>query len=409
MDAKNETKPFRVFISTGDASGDWHASEVAKALKQLHPNVVLQGLGGHLMEAAGVECLPNPTQMGQIGPLAFVLAIPSHLLLLYKLNQYLKQFKPDVVLLIDYGGFHLTVAQHLKGWRKAYYIPPQLWASRKGRMNTIKRYIERVYCIFPFELPLYQKAGVAVDFVGHPLLQQLPPPADKLNFCQENNFDPSRPIVTILPGSRKMELKYLLEPLLQSIPLILKEAKSQKQPLPQFVVAQASHVNTTLFQSYWRKAVANLTQETLQHLTCIQNKNHALLSVSNWAMGSTGTVTLEAALYGVPMLMMYKGPWFSYEIVRRFILVPFLGLPNLLSEKTEAILPEIYQYDITPEVILNKVNFWLAPTSSSYIQTKHDLALLRQRLGEQVETSASGAKAEGAKTVAENLIKHFAQ
>jgi lipid-A-disaccharide synthase len=344
----------RIFISTGDFSGNHHAASVAQALRALNPAITLHGVGGQAMAQAGVELLADQSATGTVG-LYGLGTIWRHWRLGRQILDHLKTFQPETVLLVDYGGFHLQLAKRLKqqGYRVLYYIPPQVWASRPGRLKTIKRNVDHVFCIFPFEQALYEAQDIPVTYVGHPLVGQLPPPVELRAFCSQHGLDPNRPLVGLFPGSRKMEIASLLPVLLQAVPLIIQTAIAHGLPVPQFCLAQASSLDPAWFESQWQRHAPWLKGQTVQRLI---GQNHALLSASTAVVLASGTVTLEAALYGTPMVVAYKGPGWMYPVFKALCRLPSIALPNVLFDGVVAptgarIVPELWQNDATPQGI----------------------------------------------------------
>ena len=202
----------KVFIITGEHSGDIHAGKVVEILKKRHPELVIEGIGGENLKQAGAKIFCDHTKMSGFG--VNLKMIIEHLQLEKVVANYiLNEFKPDLVLLIDYGTFNLRVAKRIKGngIKVFHYIPPQVWASRKWRIKGIKKYIDKVLCIFPFEVEMYQKEGINVHYCGHPLVKQLPAKAQKEEFFRKHNLDINRPLVSIFPGSRPLELHFLAD------------------------------------------------------------------------------------------------------------------------------------------------------------------------------------------------------
>ena len=334
----------RLFIVTGDYSGDIHAGHVVQTLKKIDPDVIVAAVGGQNLKKAGGYLLEDQSQMGRVG-FGSVLGAPYHMALGRKVMKFLKDFNPDAVLLIDYGVFNLWLSGQLKkqGYKVYYFIPPQVWASRKGRMKTIEKNIDHVFCIFPFEEIMYNEAGIPATYVGHPLTGELPPPADKTMFCQRHGLDPKKRIVGIFPGSRKMEVDYLLEPLLGAAPKVL-----DYQPDTQFVLAHASSLEDDYFNERFGKASAALEGTPVK---VIQNENHAILSVSDVILAASGTVTLEAALYKTPMVIVYKGHPLVYQVIKRVLSLPCIGLPNIINDVNYPIVPELWQDEVSPAII----------------------------------------------------------
>lgn len=377
------SQPLKLLISAGDASGDYHAAEVVKALRRLAPESEITAVGGPHLQATGVEMLHLHDGEGRIGPFDTLKAIPSHWLLLRNMVKFCQQRKPHACLMVDYGGFHLWLARFLPPFlKRCHYIPPQVWASRPGRMKTIQRFMDKVFCIFPFEQPLYEQAGVPVTFVGHPLLSQLPPPANRQAFCQHHGLDPERPIVGILPGSRRLEIKYLLAPFLQSLEPLQARASELGVPPFQFVVSQAPNLKPATFQQAWAKATEALPPAIRDNLTLVPGSTPELLSVAQFGLASSGTVTLEAAIYGTPVVIAYKifptGFWFAKQF---FMKVPYIGLPNLLAKEKAPLLPELYQSQVNAATIAKAAEPWLHPASPALQRTASALKAIRNELG----------------------------
>ena len=358
--------PKRLFILTGDYSGDMHAANVVKALREQQPDLEIAAVGGQHLEAQGVQLLSDQSQMGRVGS-GSILGAPYHYFLGKRILKFLDEFRPDAVLLIDYGVFNLYMAQHLKkrGIPVYYFIPPQVWATRKGRIKKIKAFVDHVFCIFPFEEKLYQEHGIPVTYVGHPLVGQLPPPASREAFCKAHGLKQNVPIVGLFPGSRKMEVDYLLKPMIQSVPIIQREA-----PHAEFVVAQAGSLDPAFFQERLDAALQSVPHYNRPKVTVVQNQNHALLSVSDVTVLASGTVTLEAALYRTPMILIYKLQPLIYQIAIRIMYLPCMGLPNILTDMKHPIVPELWQDAANPKGIAEAVKPLFDATTPQWIRQK---------------------------------------
>ncbi len=336
------TRPTRIFIITGDHSGDVHAAKVVRHLRTLEPGIEIEAVGGAALKQEGVPLLADQEKMGAVGFGAF-LSAPYHYLLGKKILKRLQTFRPDAVLHIDYGVFNLWMARQVRqmGIKTFYFIPPQLWASRQGRIRKIQAGVDHVFCIFPFEEPFYRSHNVPVTYVGHPLIGELPPPADKTEFCRRHGLDPEKPIIGIMPGSRKMEIDYLLKPCVQAIPHIRKEVRNA-----QFVIARAPSLKKAYFDAKLLEAVRATQPVPCVHT--VENENHALMSVADAMIVKSGTGTLEAALYKKPMIVIYRGHFIAYQIMKRVVYVKVMGLPNLLTSQDDPIVRELLQYDCEP-------------------------------------------------------------
>ena len=329
----------KVFIITGEYSGDIHASNVAKKLYELNPDIEIEGIGGENLKSAGVKLFSDQKKMGAVG-ISFGI-IFNHIILGKKVVDYLtKEFKPDLVLLTDYGAFNLNVAKFLKkaGIKTFYYIPPQVWASRKWRIKTIKKNIDEVLCIFPFEKEMYESYGIKTHYCGHPLVSQLPPKTDRDAFFEKYNLDKNKKLVAVFPGSRKFELKHLMK-------VFVKTAQNLEKLHPdiQFVISHAPNLPDEVFDKYLRNTDYKV----------IKGDNHALLSVSNALILASGTVALEAAMYNTPMIIAYRGPWLFYFIYLLVRCIKMVSLPNIISGKI--VVPEIIQKDVTVQNITYEI------------------------------------------------------
>ena len=285
----------KVFIITGEYSGDIHASHVVKALKQINPDVEIEGVGGENLKNAGVKLFSDQKKMGAVG--LSLKIITDHFLLGKRIVDYLtKEYRPDLVLLIDYGVFNLNISKFLKraGIKTLYYIPPQVWASRKWRINTIKKNIDEVLCIFPFEKTMYESYGIKTHYCGHPF-----------------------------------ELKFLMK-------VFVKTAQNLQKNHPdlQFCISHAPNLSDSVYDKYLQKT----------DFPVIKGENQALLSVSDALILASGTVALEACLYQTPMIIAYRGPWLFYLIYLIVRCIKRVSLPNIIADKL--IVPEIIQGDV---------------------------------------------------------------
>ena len=333
----------KLFIITGEYSGDIHASHVARELKKLYPDVVIEGIGGENLKNAGVKLFTDHSKMSAVG-LSFKI-IFDHITLGKRLVDYLEnEFKPDLVLCIDYGAFNLNISKFLKkaGIKVFYYIPPQVWASRKWRINTIKKYIDKVLCIFPFEKSMYDSYGIDTHYCGHPLVSQLPPKANRDEFFEKHGFDKNKKLVSIFPGSRVFELKQLMG-------VFIKTAEKLRKDHPdlQFCVSHAPNLSDEVYNKYLKET----------DFKVIKGENQALLSCSDALILASGTVALEACLYQVPMIIAYRGPWLFYMIYLMVRCIKKVSLPNIIADKM--IVPEIIQGAVSVKTISDHIEKFL--------------------------------------------------
>lgn len=328
----------KLFIITGEYSGDKHASDVVRELKKINSEIEIEAVGGENLQNAGAKLFCNHSKMSAMGFNAKI--ILNHVMLGKNIANYIKNvFKPDMVLFVDYGGFNLNLSKVLSGHgiKLYYYIPPQIWASRKWRIKTVKKNIDKVLTIFPFEKAMYEKEGIDAEFVGHPLLNQIPKPCNKSAFFEENNLDKDKKLISIFPGSRVFEVKNLLNLFLESAELLNKQFDNL-----QFVVCRAPSIKNNLIEPHVKKH-KNL------NIKILSEKNYELLSSSDALILASGTVALEAALYNTPMIIAYKGPWFLYFVYRIVRCIDKVCLVNIITGKD--IVPEILQSNAKPEII----------------------------------------------------------
>lgn len=379
--------PRRLLILTGDHSADMHAAGIARALRQLDPSWVISGVGGAAMRDAGVELLADHTHMNVIGPGGVLRAIPSHRRLRRKIIEWVRQHRPRVVMLVDYGMFHLWLGPQLRGLgaKVIYFIPPQIWASRPWRLRKLRRAADEVLCILPFEPEYYRRHGINAQFVGNPLAGNLPPATTKVHMAERHGLDANRTLIGLFPGSRRMEIRNLLARQLDAARIL-----NQKFPGRfQFALAKAANLPDAFFQDAWQRATK---QADLPAVKILTGENHSLLSSADLVLVASGTVTLEAALYNTPMVIMYRGAYVAYLLARMLMTVPHIGMPNLLAGRR--IVPELWQNQATGPRIADEAVKLL--DEDRYRQARSDL--------ERVSTSISTQNA--AHRVAEEILTH---
>ena len=370
----------KVFIITGEYSGDIHAGCVAEILKNRLPDIEIEGIGGGNLQKAGAKLFCDHSKMSGFG-FSLKMAV-EHLALEKKVSEYiLNSYKPDLVLLVDYGTFNLRVAKRLKGHgiKVFHYIPPQVWASRKWRLNTIKKYIDKVLCIFPFEKKMYEEKGISVEYCGHPLVSQLPAKADRKAFFERHGFDPAKKLVSIFPGSRTFELKQLMDVFVASA----KELQ-RRHPDLQFCISHAPNLKDEVYNKYLHGT----------EFKVIKGENQQLLSVSDALILASGTVALEAAIYQTPMLIAYRGPWFFYLVYLLVRCIKRVSLPNIIADKE--IVREIIQGKVSVHNIVAETEKLLYDNE---YRTNHinDLEKIKSQLSEKISSE------EVAKIIIKNL------
>ena len=365
----------KIFIITGEYSGDMHASNVARHLLEMNSDIQIEAIGGESLKAMGIKLFSDHSKMSAMGLTPKILL--DHISLGKRVVNYLtNEYKPDLVLLIDYGAFNLKMARFLKkaGIRINYYIPPQVWASRKYRIKSIKKYVDEVFCIFPFEKEMYESYEIKTTYCGHPLISQLPQPANKEEFFAKYGLDTNKKLVSVFSGSRRFELNNLMKTFIKSA----KDLK-KKHPDLQIVFSQAPSINDETFQKYYKDC----------NFKVIKGDNQALLSCSDALILASGTVALEASLYNTPMIISYKGPilfWFIYLLVR---CINRVCLPNIIMNKD--IVPEILELQATPSNIVYNTEKLLYDSNVRNTQIE-GLKAVREKLSDK-NSSLEVAKA----------------
>lgn len=355
----SETKRPRLFLIAGEASGDLHGSSLARQILLQQPDLALRGMGGDRMSAAGVELIQHIEGASFMGFVEVVRHLPTIWRLFRKLQADILDWRPDALILIDYPGFNLRMAKFARkhGIRVIYYISPQVWAWNPGRAHRMRQLIDRLIVILPFEPDFFAQYGMEAHFVGHPLLDVLPPAPPSL--CGDFSYlKGNRPLVALLPGSRLQEVERML-------PVML-EVVNARQDFD-FVLAIASNL----------KPEVMVPGNLLPNLRWVQGSTYEVLGLADAALVTSGTATLETALLGVPQVVCYRGNWLSYQIARRLIRVPYISLVNLILNRS--VVPELIQQEMNFERIMHELDALLYDTGRrSYIAAAY--AELRERL-----------------------------
>jgi lipid-A-disaccharide synthase len=333
----------RIVVIAGEESGDKHAAELVSRLKKSNPHLEVSGIGGRHMQAAGVTLLSDLARFGVTG----FTEVIRHLRVIRKAYQlitaHLKQNKPDLLILVDYPGFNLRLAQFAKktlGIKILYYISPQIWAWKPGRIKTIQACVDHMAVILPFEKKLYEQHGVPVSFVGHPLVKRIDELLHQKISRERFNLPQNKRIIALLPGSRINEIVRHM-PVLSATAIQL----SQKYHDLHFVIPIADTIDPSLVQSYWLSQTAS----------CSFVQGHAIeiAQLSDVVVVASGTASLECALLLKPMCIIYKASLTTYLLAIRLIRIKYIGLCNLLQN--EMIVPELLQYDCNPKELTKMV------------------------------------------------------
>jgi lipid-A-disaccharide synthase len=354
-------------ISCGEPSGDLYAGALASEILKLQPDAIVSGFGSERLRAAGASLIRDFKGLSVTGLTEALRVIPRSWQNYRALVEAADADRPDVFVPIDFPDFNFFVARalHKRGVPVVYYISPQLWAWRRGRLATMKRVADRVLVIFPFEAPFYEAAGVPATFVGHPLLELTGPPVARDVFLRGHGLDPSRPVVAMLPGSRRNELRTILPDMVGAARLI-----AARVPGAQFVLARAPHLDDELF--------APLGGWTGPALVLVEGETDAVLASADVAIVASGTVTVQAALHGCPMVVVYRVGPLTYKLGKPLLHVDTYAMVNLIAGSR--VVPELIQDAFTPEAAAAEaVRVLTDPVHAARV--KADLASVRARLG----------------------------
>ena len=337
----------RIFFVAGEASGDLHGGHLAEQIKAAAPDVELLGLGGDQMRAAGVEILADPTRIAVVG-LVEVLAHLAEFRGLFELAvKALDERKPDLVVLIDYPGFNMRFAREVKrrGIRLVYYISPQIWAWDPGRVHVLKRLVDRMLVIFPFEKELYERQGVPVTFVGHPFLDVVRASMPRLQALEKFGLEDGLPVIGLLPGSRQGEIRRIL-------PVLLAAGERMRESLPsstRFLLIKSPALPWELYRPFLEHSTLNPK--------VIERWDYDGIYACDLVLVASGSATLECALLERPMLVVYQTSWPTYLISRLLIRIPAIGLVNVVYGAK--LVPELIQHRATPGAIAREaVELW---------------------------------------------------
>ena len=357
-----------ILISAGEASSDMYAARLATAL-QARTGARLFGMGGKRMAEAGVELIADYHQVAVVGISEVLHKIPTVVSVQRKIASEAVRRRAALAILVDSPGTHLGVARRLKnnGIRVGYFIGPQVWAWRPGRVRVVKRLVERMVVIFPFEEEIYREAGVPVDFVGHPLVDVVKASMSRTEFAARHGLDAGRPIVALLPGSRRGEIERHYPLIMEACERLSRE--TQTRGAIQFVLAAAPALGTDLFAPYARPGVS---------VTRVEGATYDALRAADCAIVASGTATVEAALLGTPMVVVYRVSPTSAFVLRRMVRSPFIAMVNLIAGRR--VVPELIQDQFTPAAVEVEVrNLLESPAARD--EVKAGLAEVRAKLG----------------------------
>ena len=365
----------KYYIIAGEASGDLHGSRLIRAIKLNDSKADIRAWGGDLMQEEGAQIVKHYRELAFMGFVEVIANLKTILRNMKWCKSDVIGFSPDILILIDYPGFNLPIAKfaHAKNIKTAYYISPQVWAWKENRVKLIKNVVDKMMVILPFEKDFYSKWNYTVDYVGHPLAEIISEHQNKnagIPLKQKLKLSESKKIVALLPGSRKQEIS-------KKLPVML--AAARFFPDVEFVVAQAPGIDDAF--------IIEITNQ-YPDIKIIRESTYDLLSVSDVAMVTSGTATLETALFGVPEVVCYFGSPLTYQIAKRLVKVPYISLVNLIMEKM--VVKELIQHEMNPENLCKELKRLLEPDVAAGM--KKDYEILNAKLMSGGKASENAAK-----------------
>ncbi|MGH2563320.1 MAG: lipid-A-disaccharide synthase [Ginsengibacter sp.] len=358
----------KYYIIAGEASGDLHGSNLIKEIKKLDAGAIIRGWGGDKMEAAGALLAKHYRDLAFMGFAEVVKNIPAILRNFKFCKEDIQNFQPDAVVLINYSAFNLRMAKwaHQRKFKNIFYISPQVWAWKESRVTTIKKYVDKMIVILPFEKQFFKARGYEVEYVGHPLVEVIE------SFKRtHSSITPSSNIIALLPGSRKQEIQ-------SQLPVMLEASKNFINY--SFIVARAPSVEDAFYEQFLAG---------YKNVEVISNDAYSLLMKATAALVTSGTATLETALFGVPEIVCYKASTISYEIAKRLVRLKFICLVNLIMDKE--VVKELIQNELTPQNITHELNGILSDTLKRE-RIEMDYVELKNLLSKGGNASANAAK-----------------
>jgi lipid-A-disaccharide synthase len=372
----------RVMLSCGEASGDLYAGALVEALRARDPQIEVFGLGGDRFKAAGGRLIGDFHGVSVVGLVETLRILPESYAMYRRLVQAARDERPDVLVLIDFSGFNFRLMAAVKrlGIPIVYYVCPQLWAWRAGRIQTMKALVDRVLPIFPFEAPIYEAEGMEVRFVGHPLVDLAVAPTPRHELIQQLDLDAKRPIVALLPGSRRNELQRIVPVLAAAVPRIASAVTGT-----QFIVARAPNLPDSFFAPF---------QGSGAPVRVVEGRTDDVLAACDVVITASGTATVQAALHGKPMVVVYRLSPVTYKLGKPLVRVEMYSMVNLVAG--ERIVEELIQEACTPEAVAHET-VDLLTNANRVADMKEQLAVVCQRLG---GSGASGRAADAVLEVA---------
>ena len=360
------------------------AGNLVQAITKLDPAIKITGVGGAHLAKTGAEIFYNIKELSVMGFFDVLRKLPKFLKLKQLILEKINSDKPDAIIFVDFSGFNLRLAKTInKRIPTIYYVSPQVWASREGRINCIRDFISKMIVLFKFEEDFYKQRKVKVDCVGHPLIDLVNPTLKKQEFLDNLQLNSSKKVIALLPGSRKQEIRIVLPVMLKAAQLINKEI-----PDTQFIIAKSSNIDTQIYQKECRKFTLNLK--------IVDGRTYDCLNIADFSLVCSGTATLETAIMQKPFAIVYKTNLLNYLLYRPQVKIPYIGMVNIVAGKK--IIPEFIQFNAQPRMIA-RLALELMQKSAQTKQMLEDLAYVKASLG------SPGAAERAAKIILDFLQK----
>ena len=391
----------KIMLSCGEASGDLYAGALAAELHRRVPAAEIFGFGGERLAAAGAELIGNYEGLTVTGLTEALRVLPRSYAMLRRLMAAARARRPDVFVAIDFPDFNFRLMTGLRrlGIPIVYYVSPQLWAWRPGRMTTMKQVVDKVLVIFPFEQAIYERAGVPVEFVGHPLVDLAKSTQPRSAFLRDRNLVPEAPTVALLPGSRPNELRRIVPGIAAALPLI-----RARVPDVQFVIACAPNLPEAMFTQLLGPAKGGSRDRrrheaagVVSRPVAVHDRTDDVLASCDVVITASGTATVQAALHERPMTVVYKLSPLTYRLGRPFVNVDMYAMPNLVARRR--IVPELIQEQFTPRRVADETVSFLTD-HDKHVRTREALRRVREALG------APGASGRAAEAILDAVRRH---
>ena len=382
----------KIILIAGEPSGDLQGSLLVSKIKELEPEIKVFAVGGELLQKSGAQIIHNIRDLSVLGLFDVLKKLGKFKRLMQTVLDKIDEIKPEAIIFVDFSGFNLRLAKKINRRIKTiYYISPQVWASRGGRVKTIQGFIDKMMVIFKFEQDFYRRFGIEAEFVGHPLLDIVKPTLPKEKFLADFGLKASAPVFALLPGSRTGEVKRILPIMLESARLIRENISNA-----QFIISKPSGLNSSLYASSLRaldtkcQGRSNLNLE----VKLIESKQYDCLNAAEFVLVASGTATLETAIMQKPNIVIYKLGLLNYLLYRPLIKIPFIGMENIVAGKL--IAPEFIQFRAKPKLIADKI-LEIFQDKNRFSRMQKDFRELKDKLG------PSGAPLRAAQSILASL------